>query len=71
MERQPMTRNELRQAGIAALIKALGPVDAQRFLMQFEHGSGDYTAECETIVGDPSLDEIAAALAQRRSGDSA
>ena len=38
------TLSDVRRAGINALQKELGPVDAVRFLQQFEPGRGDYTA---------------------------
>ena len=39
------TPEEIRQAGMDALLRALGPVGMIRFLQQFETGRGDYTAE--------------------------
>ena len=36
---------ELRQQGFAALVAALGWVNAVRFLQQYEAGQGDYTRE--------------------------
>ena len=45
MSTSTMSLEELRQRGLAALAKELGPVGMVRFLQQFETGSGDYTAE--------------------------
>ena len=45
MNTSTMSLEELRQRGLAALAKELGPVGMVRFLQQFETGSGDYTAE--------------------------
>jgi hypothetical protein len=42
-----MTPLELRERGIEALTKALGPVGMARFLQEFTTGSGDYTQERE------------------------
>lgn len=39
------TLDDIRQAGIEALVRELGPVGMIRFLQQFETGRGDYTAE--------------------------
>ena len=36
---------EVRQKGLSALKKALGPVGMVRFIQQFDSGSGDYTKE--------------------------
>ncbi len=50
--------NEIRQAGMAALTQTLGPVDALRFLLQFEMGKGDYTLERSRILGNPTVKEL-------------
>ena len=39
------TINQIRDEGFAALVKALGPGDAIRYINSFEQGSGDYTKE--------------------------
>lgn len=52
------TPAELRRVGIDALVKALGPVGMARFLQQFDPGHGDYTAERQAILGNPSVDEL-------------
>jgi len=41
------TPAQIRERGIEALAKALGPVGMARFLQQFEIGSGDYTQNRE------------------------
>ncbi len=66
MSADTMTPNELRQAGIAALTRALGPVGAIRFLQQFDSGYGDYTAERHALLGSPSVDELVQELAARQ-----
>ena len=40
-----MSPAQIRQQGLDALVKALGPVGIVRFLHQFDMGSGDYTGE--------------------------
>ena len=40
-----MTSEEIRQAGLEALIRELGPAGMIRFLQQFETGHGDYSTE--------------------------
>ena len=62
------TPSELRRAGLKALVDALGPVDAVRFMQQFESGDGDYTAERHKILGNPSLDDVLHELADRAKG---
>jgi hypothetical protein len=43
---------ELRKQGFAALVKALGWVNAVRFLQQYETGEGDYTKERPSLLPD-------------------
>lgn len=62
---------ELRERGFAALVRALGWVDAVRFLQQFEPGHGNYTEERRRILPDwdaETLVERAAATAVRPGG---
>jgi len=62
------TLAEVRKAGISALNKTLGPVDALRFLQQYESGRGDYTANRHKWLGNPSVDSIFAEIKRRRRG---
>ena len=52
------TANEIRQVGMEALLKALGPVDAVRFIQQYDKGYGDYTKERENLYKDVTVDQI-------------
>lgn len=49
------TLAELRRVGLDALVKALGPVGIARFFQQFGPGHGDYTAERQAILGNPTV----------------
>jgi len=60
------TPTQIREKGLDALVKALGPVDMARFLQQFELGSGDYTRDREEWLGDISVDDVAAEIKSRR-----
>lgn len=60
MNTRTLTSEEIRTLGLAALTKALGPSGAVRFLRQFQHGSGDYTANRSRILGNPSVDDLIA-----------
>ncbi|WP_334885882.1 hypothetical protein [Nostoc sp.] len=53
-----LSQAEIRQLGIEALTKALGPAGMARFMQQFEIGSGDYTRVRDQILGDITLEEI-------------
>jgi hypothetical protein len=39
------TITQIRNEGFAALVKALGPGDAIRYVNSFDQGTGDYMAE--------------------------
>jgi len=43
---------ELRRRGFEALVRALGWVNAVRFLRQYEVGQGDYTRERDAFLPD-------------------
>lgn len=60
------TPAELRRAGIDALVRALGPVGMARFLQQFDVGHGNYTADRDRILGDPTVDDLMDELEHRR-----
>lgn len=53
------TLHQIRQMGLAALARELGPYGLVRFLQQYEGGSGNYTQERSNWLGDLSVDEIA------------
>ena len=48
----------LRQLGIEALVKALGPVGMVRFMRQFDMGSGNYTEERETLLSGITMEDF-------------
>jgi hypothetical protein len=56
---QAPTPNQIRKAGIDALVKTLGPVGMTRFLQQFDPGKGDYTKEREQWLGRISIEQVA------------
>ena len=60
------TPTQIREKGLDALVKALGPVDMARFLQQFELGSGDYTRDRDEWLGDISVDDAVADIKSRR-----
>jgi hypothetical protein len=57
-----MTLEQIRQKGLAALRRELGPDGMIRFLQQFETGSGDYARERRTWVDRTTLDDLRALL---------
>jgi hypothetical protein len=60
------TPAELRRVGLDALVKALGPIGMARFLQQFDPGHGDYTAERQALLGNPTVDELVNEVERRR-----
>ena len=42
---QVRTINEIRKKGYDALVDALGPVDAARYIRSYDEGHGDYTKD--------------------------
>ena len=70
MTTDTMTDEEIRQAGLEALLRALGPEGMARFLRQFEMHIGDYTAERHEWLGAPDVDTVVARIKQRRTARS-
>ena len=68
MKTERRTLDEIRNIGLEALSKALGPVDTIRFLQQFETGSGDYSVERHQWLTFATVQEAVEALHQRRAG---
>ena len=65
---QPLS--ELTHRARNALIQELGVIDAMRFLNQFRAGSGDYTADRETLFKDESVKSIVADIKALRRAES-
>ena len=53
-----LTLEELREVGLRALSKVLGPVGAIRFIQQFEKGKGDYTKERSKILKKTTFERV-------------
>lgn len=62
-----MTTKEIQNRGWQALVSELGPVNAARFVMQNNLGSGDYTAERRKILGKRTVTGICADMKARRT----
>jgi hypothetical protein len=54
----PLTLDEIRRRGLAALRRELGRAGMIRFLQQFEAGLGDYAQARHTWVDQTSLDDL-------------
>lgn len=64
-----MTQEEIRERGLLALRRELGPVGMIRFLQQFEIGHGDYARERHTWVDCTSLDQLRTLAGRKRKRD--
>jgi len=53
-----LTPDEIRTAGMKALVKELGPAGAIRFLQLFHTNGGDYTAERREWMDTLSREEF-------------
>lgn len=58
---------EVTQNAIRVLCRELGLADTMRFVGQFTVGYGDYPAERDELFKDMTLDDMIAAIKQRRS----
>ena len=63
----PLTLEQIRRKGLAALQRELGRAGMIRFLQQFETGHGDYARARRSWVNETSLDDIRAATVPKRS----
>jgi hypothetical protein len=64
-----MTAIDLYRKGFQALVKALGYVEAVRFVRLFDKGSGNYTQERHQWLDSLTMDEIVADIKQRQQYD--
>jgi hypothetical protein len=58
------TINQIRDEGLAALIKALGPGNAIRYINSFEQGTGNYSKEKYQNM-DEEFDAVVARIKNR------
>ena len=52
-----LSNYQIRNEGWKALTERLGVSGAMRFMMQYDPGYGDYTAEREALLADLTFDE--------------
>ena len=57
---------QIRNRGLEALAKALGPVDMAYFLQQFDTGSGDYTRDRGQWLKDITIQDAAGEIKRQR-----
>ena len=66
MNTREMTLEQIRQTGLAVLMRELGPVGMIRFLQQFETGHGDYSKDRHQCLQGRKVHDIAKDIRQRR-----
>jgi hypothetical protein len=59
MSQRKMTLEEIKQTGLEALNRELGPVGMIRFLQQYEIGWGDYSSARFDWLGNQSVKSLA------------
>lgn len=57
--------SEIRRIGYQALVQALGPVDAARYMRSYETGSGNYTEERKELLSN-DLPEVVSDILRAR-----
>jgi hypothetical protein len=70
MNAQTMTLMEIRNAGLEALMRELGPVGTIRFLQQYEIGQGDYSQERHAWLDELDIQTIADQVLAERGKES-
>ena len=58
---------EITTSAIRILCREIGAANTARFLGQFTNGYGNYTEDRDEILGEPTVDELVAAIHQRRA----
>lgn len=70
MKSTQLTRSEIREKGLKALMKSLGPDGMIRFIQEYEAGKGDYTLERHQWLDTYSIDEIHSEIARMKNKNS-
>ena len=61
-----MTLEQVRAKGLKALAEELGPVGMVRFLQQTETGSGDYSRERHSRIGQQGVSALVKRIESHR-----
>jgi hypothetical protein len=62
------TMEQIRLAGLEALLRDLGPVGMIRFLQQLETSSGDHTKERHVWLGNEDAATLARQIRKNKEG---
>ena len=69
MNGQTMSLEQIRIAGMEALVRELGVIGMVRFLQQFETGHGDYSKDRHTWLDNQDLNTIVKRIREKRETD--
>ncbi|OQA15466.1 MAG: hypothetical protein BWY64_02865 [bacterium ADurb.Bin363] len=67
MLKDQMSLDKIKQLGIQALLKELGPVGMVRFLQQFNTGYGDYSVERHNWLKDCTVESLVEDIKKMRA----
>lgn len=56
---------QIREDGIDALVKKLGPDGMIRFIQQFDSGRGDYTKDRHDLLDSYTIDDIVSEIKKK------
>jgi hypothetical protein len=66
MKAASMPIAEVTATAIALLCKEIGVVNTARFINHFSNGYGNYTAERDDLLGNPTVGELVKEIEARR-----
>ncbi len=66
MKTTPMPIAEVTATAIALLCRQIGPVNTARFINHFSNGFGNYTEERDTLLGNPTVEDLVKEIEMRR-----
>ena len=66
MKTTPMPIAEVTTAAIALLCREIGPVNTARFINHFSNGFGNYTEERDSLLGNPTVEDLVKEIEARR-----
>lgn len=66
MNKQTMSLEQIRIAGMEALARELGTVGMVRFMQQFETGHGDYSKDRHQWLDEQDMDTVLKRIREKR-----
>jgi hypothetical protein len=66
MKTTSMPIAEVTAAAITLLCREIGPVNTARFINHFSNGFGNYTEERDSLLGNPTVEDLVKEIESRR-----